>query len=1149
MCLILPILLPINNVGGKSSNPAATVNSTGTNVAGLNTVAWGNVAPQNTSRYWAHLIMAIVVIVWFCWVCFAELKVYIRVRQDYLTSAEHRLRASATTVLVSAIPKKWLSEKALMGLFDVFPGGIRNIWINRNYDTLLTKIHEREDVLHKLELAETVLIQKCKKAQMKQSAQAEKKQARKMGAKAPTKEERQAKQKQADEEANIRAQGEGVSAGDPHQIKHTLDEVIDEEEGQRKQQSPERSRNRFPVPVIGAVGQGIGRGLGRGFGAIGGLGQTLVGGVRNVGRGLDEQLEFNNGFVPIDSPETPAAARFDAAPTPATRQTTLRQVETTSNSRPIHNAPLHDGPTGLRKPQIHNATTKPLPEEPEALDPSAVPSSNEKPVGFGLDGTIDDNSDHWLKFWKGPAVGYPSPKPHGYGEESDPFFQTNGGGAEKSGSPEREEKKTIWGKITGMFKHDKPAEVDYPPFFNPDYKEDVPGGALWEQYIKRSDRPTHRLPRFGIPLLPTLPFINKKVDTIYWCREQLARLNVEIEEDQQHPERYPLMNSAFIQFNHQVAAHMACQAVAYHIPKQMAPRIVEISPTDVIWENMSIKWWEAWLRTGLVVAIVAGMTLLWAFPVAGTALLGNLPALIEQVPWLAFLNNNPVVRNTLQALGGVLPPLALAILLAIVPLILYYLATVQGVQTGMQKELTVQNYLFFFNFVQVFLVVSIATSALKTIQAIALNPASIPMTLATSLPAAANYFFSYMILQALGNSSGALLQYGTLILWFIISKFFDKTARDKWKQNTNLSVVNWGSYFPLYTTFACIGLIYSVIAPMILVFSVITFSLYWIANRYCMLYIYKNKEDTGGLLYPRAINQTFVGIYFMELCLIGLFFIARDQNDNLTCTPQAIIMIIMTAVTGIFQYLLSKSFSPLFRHLPITLEDEAVLRDEAFARAQAARWEREDAEDEAYENVADAHNTRGRAEVADEDIEMKKLSRAATSPNNRSDPRTNLLNPKTWTAKGTTGGNHTSPSRSRSRSRGAEEPISTGDPFSLLRPRRRRHRSHHKDLESQKRIGAALFGSTSDEIEDLTPHERDVLITHAFKHSALRARRPTVWIPRDEMGVSDEEVRRTEEYSGGRIWISNEGTALDGLGRVVYGRNPPDWSGVEGIKL
>ncbi len=111
-----------------------------------------------------------------------------------------------------------------------------------------------------------------------------------------------------------------------------------------------------------------------------------------------------------------------------------------------------------------------------------------------------------------------------------------------------------------------------------------------------------------------------------------------------------------------------------------------------------------------------------------------------------------------------------------------------------------------------------------------------------------------------------------------------------------------------------------------------------------------------------------------------------------------------------------------------------------------------------------------------------------------------------------------------------------------------RLRQRQKDLEAQRAIGEALYGGISDEIEDLTPEERDSLVRKAFKHYALRARRPTVWIPRDDIGVSDDEVLRTKDFSD-HIWISNEHTALDSKVRVLYGRAPPDFSEVDLIDL
>ncbi|RDW64209.1 hypothetical protein BP5796_10711 [Coleophoma crateriformis] len=1151
--VILPILIPVNKIGGRGSNWIAlsqnqttTATTTGTattttsalfaaqtavNVTGMDVLAWGNVKPSNTERYWAHLVLAILVIFWVCGVFFAELRVYIKVRQDWLTSAEHRLRASATTVLVSAIPEKWLTYEALAGLYDVFPGGIRNIWINRNFDELLTKISYRDQIFKDLESAETELIRKAKKAQMKQLKKDKKKASKGTKSRKATKEEEAQEVARADAEAERLAASGGIAEEDPNAIPHTVDDAINEQEHREQKLEEHEHHHRgsggFKLADMGnglrVVGQGFGaiahgvQDVGKGFTAAG---DTVVGGFGKAGRDLDDQIETTNGFVNLNRQ---SVAEFD------------------KYGRYIEPVKPKGGPygSGVQGDMEKNRESPDLQQYGAAVSPSVSADdprlSISVPKSRMLGNTVrrstqvhdwhapDDEGTNWWKFWLGPAGGFPSPVPTGM--ESDEFPLTKS--SAEMQRAQNEKPKGLLQTIKNFFSSggQDVTPIEYPIAHNKDYREDEIS-ATWEKYLKHKDRPTMRVHNQGWnSWMPRLPFLNKKVDTIYYCRGELARLNLEIEEDQQHPERFPLMNSAFIQFNHQVAAHMASQSVAHHVPKHMAPRSVEISPKDVIWSNMSVTWWQAWIKTGSVFTIVTGMVVLWIFPVAWTATLAQITTLSSQYSWLSWLDK--INQDVLKALAGVLPAAVLALLLWLVPNILHFLALVQGAQTGTQLERTVQNYYFAFLFVQVFLVVSVSTGAITTLASSVSNLTSIPDLLATNLPKAANYFFSYMILQALSTSSGTLLQIGTLIMWFILPKLFDNTARQKWRRNTTLPSVQWGSFFPIYTNFACIALVYSVVAPVIIVFAIITFGLLWIAMRYSMLYVIRFELDTGGLLYPRAINQTFTGLYIMEICLIGLFFIVRDQNNNTACVPQAIIMIVAMVFTAIYQVLLNMSFGPLFHHLPITFEDEAVLRDEAFERAQARRLGLVEGDDDETTGLTQGKN----------DIELTKL--AVPEQHNK----LAMLNPiniatgaGTWAAKS---GKHI---REKTFGRGEGDATNHSSPH----PRRRHV---HKDVEAQKKITDALYGGYNDEIEDLTPDERDVLVKDAFRHIALRTRRPILWIPRDDLGVSDDEIKRTREFGNGNIWISNVGTALDGQQRVVYGRNPPDFSEVDLINL
>ncbi|ROW02249.1 hypothetical protein VSDG_02488 [Cytospora chrysosperma] len=1162
-CVTLPILLPVNFIGGYGqnlwTNSTADGNST---VVGLSTLSWSNVRTENSDRRWAHLVLALLVIIWVCVVIFTEMRVYTKVRQDWLTSAEHRLRASANTVLVSSIPEKWLTEDALRGLFDVFPGGIKNIWLTRDFTALLDKIKKRNDVHAQLESAESDLIRACKKRQIKQREQEEKKTRRELRAKQPTKAERAQRQKEEDEEALRRAEAaEGISYGEHEVVPHNAGEAAKGTETDQihaHEHDQPGQRNIFAATVLDGGLYKVGQGLRDGANVLNRAGQGLMGGLQSLGHGVDDELDLENhsGFEFTKREPGPSSAHPQAGTPlkPSDRRVQILSERETPADRRVQ---ILEGekPTG-RRVQILADGEKP--KESFASDRSLVPSESYgskeikqqelHPSQFGNTVRKLENDEDmyvtertkWYEFWKPPSGGYASPVPQGSEDNEYPFG----------------EQKSLWTKIKQHipFMSDAGPTFNYPPFVNPGQEEEYKEreGPAWEKWLKEKDRPHHRLPLFEFTpgWLPGLPFIHKKVDTIYWCRKELARLNVEIEEDQKHSERFPIMTSAFIQFNNQVAAHMACQSTIHHIPKQMAPRVVEISPDDVIWDNMAMSWWMQWGRILLGCGFVFGMVILWTFPVAFSASLSSIDTLIQNYPWLSFLSSNSAVYNFVKLAAGVLPQVILAALVALVPVILNMVADFQGVKTGSSKAEWVQTYYFFFLFVQVTLVVSIATGAINTIVTLTKSPEALPTILAKNLPNSSNYFFSYLVLQGASVSSGTLLQIASLATWFLVSRLFDNTARAKFNRQIRLPSVKWGSFFPVYTNFACIALIFSVIAPLMSVFAIINFGMLWCAHRYNMLYVTRFRTDTGGVLYPRALNQTFTGIYVMELCLIGLFLIEAG-----TCYPMAIIMIIALCFTVLYQTMLNKEFDPLTRYLPITFEDEAVLRDRAFQRAQDRRLGLITDEDDEAVTLRSAEGF----DDVKEDIEMQDLGGAETkSPRSHGqqdhapkvhrknmssgggslrrklvNPVTTLKHAGTWAVQSGNNVRHATLGR-------AEDNLKTAAAY--------RRQRRNKELEAQRAIGEALYGGFADEIEDLTPGERDQLVKAAFTHSAIRARRPVVWIPRDDLGVSDDEVRRTNEYSE-HIWISNEGTALDSKCRAVYGRAPPDFSELDLIQL
>lgn len=56
---------------------------------------------------------------------------FVITRQQHLIERTHSKSVQANTILITGIPKKFLTQDALFRLFNELPGGVKKIWINR----------------------------------------------------------------------------------------------------------------------------------------------------------------------------------------------------------------------------------------------------------------------------------------------------------------------------------------------------------------------------------------------------------------------------------------------------------------------------------------------------------------------------------------------------------------------------------------------------------------------------------------------------------------------------------------------------------------------------------------------------------------------------------------------------------------------------------------------------------------------------------------------------------------------------------------------------------------------------------------------------------------------------------------------------------
>ncbi|EKV11055.1 DUF221 domain protein [Penicillium digitatum] len=593
---------------------------------------------------------------------------------------------------------------------------------------------------------------------------------------------------------------------------------------------------------------------------------------------------------------------------------------------------------------------------------------------------------------------------------------------------------------------------------------DDESGSVAARWVEAKDRPTHRLTML----------IGKKVDTINWARSEIERLSPEIEELQakHRAGETKLVSSVFIEFYNQSDAQASFQSVAHNLPLHMSPRYIGLDPTQVIWSNLRIKWWERLGRYAGTLAFVCAMIVFWAIPTAVVGAISNIDSLTKIVHFLRFINSVPSwIKGVIT---GLLPTVMMAVLMALVPIILRLMAKLGGAPSLAAVELTVQNWFFAFQIVQVFLVVTVASSATSVVSSIIHNPSSAASLLAQKIPTASNFYISYIILQGLSFSAGALLQISSLILGKVLGRLLDSTPRKIYTRWSSLSGLGWGTVYPSFTLLTVVAIVYSCIAPLVMGFGTIGLYLFYFAFRYNLLYVSNATIDTQGRSYTRALQHLTVGCYLSVVCLIGLFAIGTGAN-RMALGP-LILMIIFLVFVILFHISMNTATDPLLNYLPKNLEAE----EESLLAAENANIStlNEKSKIEDLNGASGSISAPRDSGVANMDNGLVDSAEKGLTENSSQAPKPNVFT-------------------------------------KFLRPD-----LYHNYYQLRKLVpGSSEVPTYSAEVE------RD-----AYCHPAINSQPPLLWIPRDALGVSSQEVAHTSRV----IPITDEDAYLDENCRIQW---------------
>lgn len=437
---------------------------------------------------------------------------------------------------------------------------------------------------------------------------------------------------------------------------------------------------------------------------------------------------------------------------------------------------------------------------------------------------------------------------------------------------------------------------------------DGESGSVAARWLPRKKRPTHRTGLLGL--------IGKKVDSIDWCRAEIERLSpLIVQEQNDYHAGVPKAGPAiFVEFDSQSAAENAYQSLAHHEGLHMA-RFIGITPSDVVWSSLSIPWWQLVTRRFAVIAFICALIIFWAIPVAVVGVISNVNYL-ESISFLSWLKSVPEI--IMGFITGLLPSVALSILMSLVPVVMRLCARLSGEPSASRVELFTQNAYFAFQVIQVFLVTTVASSASAVAKQISQNPGSVTSLLATNLPKASNFYMSYFIVQGLTIASSVISQVVGFFIFHLMYKYLTGTPRGLYQKWAGLSTISWGSTLPVYTNITVIAITYSAIAPLVLGWACIGMAFFYFAYRYNVLFVSDTQIDTRGLIYPRALKQLMTGVYLSEVCMIGLY--------GASVAPiQLALQIVFLVFTVLFHIGVVNALDPLLYNMPQSLlaEEEA----------------------------------------------------------------------------------------------------------------------------------------------------------------------------------------------------------------------------------
>ncbi|CAO3641975.1 unnamed protein product [Mucor fragilis] len=431
-----------------------------------------------------------------------------------------------------------------------------------------------------------------------------------------------------------------------------------------------------------------------------------------------------------------------------------------------------------------------------------------------------------------------------------------------------------------------------------------------------------------------------KVDAINYYSEKVQELQEKITEARSRISTSKKTNYGWISYDKVSWAHANAKYLASSssplksLPKRIegATPSIELAPQpkDIIWSNLSLNEHVKRTKRLIVTFIFYGFVFFWFIPSSFLSASSNVKDFLRLFPGSTqFMKEH---KTFVSLLSSWFTPIVMAIFFFILPKILRFMSQQQGYMTGTSLDRQVLAKLFIFFIINNLLVFTVSSTLIAvyaeiqkavesgttlTAQQFFSTMSGNLTQVAKNLSDVSTYWVNYVSLKGLGVIVD--LAQVVVLLTVTLRKLFTRPSPRQLQEFTRPTAFDYPLFYNVLLFFFTVGLIYSVIAPLVLPFTMLYFLLATMVFKYLLMYVFVTAVETGGQIWRLLFNRLLVSTVLFQAIMIGVLNLKSARIPSLAVAP-------LPLITILFKIICSRRFDNRVYYYTPKMESTATAR-------------------------------------------------------------------------------------------------------------------------------------------------------------------------------------------------------------------------------